>query len=308
MKLSRREYLARTATALANLALVSRVKTALADSGDSELKIGMCDWSLGCRADVTVFKLAQAIGLDGIEASLGSSVDNLTLRCEKQQQAYLAAARQHKVAICSIAMGVLNHVPLMSEPRAALWVDDTIEVARALGAKTILLPFFAEGELKEENKDDMRRVIEVLKELAPRAKKAGVVLGLENYLRAEANLQIIEAVESPAVQVYYDFYNLMTKGIDLVKDVRLLGRKNICQLHFKQGAHLLGGGGPDWPAIVEVLNEIEYDGWLVLETACPNDRVTDSRKNMEYLRRLFSAKAAARQSVRVSEPEHGFDR
>jgi L-ribulose-5-phosphate 3-epimerase len=287
MTLSRREWLAGTATAFAGLTLVSRVKTALAASGGSKLKLGMCDWSLGCRANIKALEVAQKIGLDGVEVSIGYPKDNLKLRFSKEQQAYLASARRHEVDICSVAMGVLNDVPLMSEPRAALWVADTIDATKKLGARIILLPFFGAGELKEENKTDMRRVIEVLQELAPRAKKAGVVLGLENYLRAEANLKIIEAVKSPAVKVYYDFYNLMTKGIDVIKDVQLLGKSNICQLHFKQGRQLLGPGEPDWPAVINVLKEIKYDGWLVLETRSPNDRIADTQKNIQYLRNLF---------------------
>ena len=167
------------------------------------------------------FELAKRIGLDGVEVSIGDPKDGLHLRRPERQREYLAASRKYAVAIPSVAMGVLNWVPLMSEPLTALWVADTIEAAKNLGAKSILLAFFAKGELKEENKDDMRRVTEVLTELAPRAEKAGVILGIESYLRAEAVTRILDEVKSKYVQVYYDFYNLgVTKQLDVIREIQ----------------------------------------------------------------------------------------
>ena len=72
----------------------------------------------------------------------------------------------------------------------------------------------------------------VLVFLAVRAEKAGVILGLENYMSAEANLSIIDKVGSPAVQVYYDVGNSTDKGYDILKEIRLLG-KRICEFHAK---------------------------------------------------------------------------
>src|SRR5690606_23664864 len=127
--------------------------------------------------------------------------DGLKLRRPAVQKQYMEAAKAHGMTFHSAAMGLRNGVPLATPPKTALWAADTIEVARTLGAKNILLAFFGNGELKEENADDMRRVTEVLQELAPRAEKAQIVLGLETYLSAEAHLKIIDAVKSKWVQV-----------------------------------------------------------------------------------------------------------
>ncbi len=288
MMQTRRECLIRAASAAAGLAISGKGQRAEAAERTSALRVGMCDWSLG-RSDPGGFALAREIGLDGIEVSIGYPKDNLRLRQPAVQRQYLDAARESGLAIPSVAMGLLNDVPLMSEPHTALWVADTIDAAKALGARCILLAFFGKGELREENKEDMRRVTEVLKELAPRAEKAGVVLGIESYLRAEAVLGILEQVKSRFVQVYYDFYNLgVTRKCDVVKEVRLLGRDRICQVHFKEGPHLLGRGKVlDWPAIVATLKEIGYDGWVVLETSSPNGVLADTRANLQYVKDLF---------------------
>ena len=37
------------------------------------------------------------------------------------------------------------------------------------------------------------------------------------------------------------------------------------------------------------LKAIDYDGWIVLETACPSkDRTADCKKNAEFIRKLMA--------------------
>ena len=124
------------------------------------------------------------------------------------------------------------------------------------------------------------------------AERAGIVLGLENYLTAEANLKIIKAARSPAVQVYYDVYNShVSRGHDPVREIKLLGRERICQVHLKEGGQRLGASGKiDWPAVAAALKEVGYAGWLVLETSSPSGNVAnDTRANLEYARKTFAA-------------------
>ncbi len=261
-----------------------------AASDRTALKIGMCDWSMK-KLDPGAFDLAVEMGLDGVEVSIGEPDNGLWLRRPEVQKQYLEAAKKTRMLIPSVAMGLLNHVPLMSEPRAALWVADTIDVARQLGARCILLAFFGKGELRAENAIDMQRVIDALAELAPRAEKAGVILGIESYLSAEDHLKIIDAVKSKAVQVYYDVFNSgVTRQHDVLKEIKLLGADRICQVHFKERTPLLGASkAVDWPAVARTLREIRYPGWIVLETSSPADIVADTRTNIAYVRKLFEA-------------------
>ncbi len=289
MSCTRRQMLKNVAGSAAGISLLSSSLRAAVASRPAGVKIGMCDWSLK-RMDPTVFALARQIGLDGVQVSVGTADNNLWLRQPEVREQYLQASRAAEVKICSLALGELNQIPLMSEPRAAIWTADSIEVAKALGVRNILLAFFGTGELREENATDIRRVIEVLKELAPRAEKAGVVLGVESYLSLKGHLRILDAVASPAVQVYYDFYNShVTKGYDFRNDLKALGRERICEVHFKEGPHMLGASGkPDWGSVVAALREIGYEGWIVLETVAPSgDMVTDTRRNLEYANNLF---------------------
>lgn len=295
MKTNRRQWLKTVATGAAAVTFLDRsTQTAAADVPDtrpSGIQFGMCDWNLG-RMDPSAMKLAKQIGLDGVQVSLGTADNNMWLRKPEVQQQYREALKDTGMNIASIALGELNNVPLMSEPRAAIWMLDALHVAEAMGVKIVMPAFFLKGELKEDNQTDMRRVTEVMQELAPRAEDMGLIIGLETYMSLEGHLKILEKVNSPALQVYYDFYNLnATKGYDFVRDLKELGRERICQVHFKEGPHYLGETGtPDWPKVADTLQSIGYRGWVVLETSAPSGNVVaDTKKNLAYAESLFAS-------------------
>ncbi len=56
----------------------------------------------------------------------------------------------------------------------------------------LLLPFFGRWALKSAA--EMEHVGGALRELAPEAERAGVILGLENTISAEDNVRIMEMV------------------------------------------------------------------------------------------------------------------
>ena len=255
---------------------------------DVPLRIGMCDWNLGKTADVDAIRVAHEIGLNGVEVSLLSRNDTKYLRGQDIQDAYRTASLKYGIQIPSIAIGELNRVPLKSEPKTALWVADSIEAARNIGAKNILLAFFGNGELRMEDKDDITRVVDVLIELAPEAEKNGIILGLENTLSAEDNLRILERINSPAVQVYYDAKNSANNGYDILQEIRML-KGYLCQAHLKNGKFPLSEkDNVDFIEVASAYKEIGYNGWYVLETSSPNDLIADTRKNIQFVKKHYA--------------------
>jgi L-ribulose-5-phosphate 3-epimerase len=138
-----------------------------------------------------------------------------------------------------------------------------------------------------DDTENIRRLVDVLKEVCPRAEKAGLVLGLEDYLSAEDNVRIMDRVRSPALQVYYDVGNSTDKGYDILKEIRLLGRERICEFHVKDGGQLLGKGRIDFREVRKAIDDIGYSGWLQIEGKTPNDLVPDYTADLAYLRALF---------------------
>ena len=279
--------IARTAQTATALALSAQFAPLLAAPGQRGFKIGACDWNLGRMADPGCFEVAREIGLDGVQVSLGTAGNKMHLRQPQMQQAYLAASRKSGVEIASLAIGELNNIGLKSEPVAAIWLLDSIEVTKALGAKVVLVAQFYKGELKDD-KPGVDRTVSVLKELAPRAEKAGVILGLENYLSAEENLEIVQRVGSPAVQIYYDVGNSTDKGYDIYKEIRML-KGQVCEFHAKDGKYMLGQGRVDFKKVREAMDEIGYRGWIQIEAAAPRGLVADYKSHLALLKSVFPA-------------------
>jgi sugar phosphate isomerase/epimerase len=289
LRLTRRQMLRRWTQAAAGLALASAYGPLLAASGERRFRIGACDWSLGKRGDPAAFEVAKAIGLDGVQVSLGTAADDMRLRKAEVQQQYRAAARKAGLEIASLAIGELNEVPYKSDPRTVAWVSDSVGVCAALGVRVVLLAFFGKGDLRDDPAG-VDEVVRRLKAVAPKAEKAGVILGIESWLSAEQHLDILERVGSKAVRVYYDVCNSNDRGYDIYREIRLLGDR-ICELHAKENGALLGEGKVDFARVRAALDDIQYSGWVQIEGAVPPGKplLESYQANCKFLRGVLGA-------------------
>src|SRR6185369_6997560 len=98
------------------------------------------------------------------------------------------------------AIGELNNIPYKSDPRTIQWVSDCVDVCQALGVRVVLLAFFGNDDLRGDA-PGIAEVVRRLKQVAPKAEKAGVVLGIESWLAADQHLEILDRVGSSAVRV-----------------------------------------------------------------------------------------------------------
>ncbi|MCF0065485.1 sugar phosphate isomerase/epimerase [Dyadobacter chenwenxiniae] len=151
-----------------------------------------------------------------------------------------------------------------------------------------MLAFFSDGDLRNDEKGK-KAVVTKLKKVAPYAEKKGVTLGIESYLTAQEHLDIIQAVGSESVKVYYDFRNAADAGNDVFKEITMLGKEMICELHMKENGQKLGQGTMDWPKIAKVVKDIGYAGWMQIEGATPPgaDIIECYTYNRQYLEGLF---------------------
>lgn len=250
------------------------------------LRVGVTDWNLRLAGRIEAVALAAKLGFDGVEVSLGRRVteNRLPLDDAGLQQQYQDAFRHHGIAIAGTCLDVLHVNYLKSDPLALRWIEDGIRTSRALGAKVMLLPFFGKGALQTEQ--EMDRVGDALRELAPQAEKAGVLLGLENTLSARDNVRVLDRARSKAVRVYYDVGNSTFNGHDPQKEIPWLGKDRICQFHLKDKGYL-GEGAIDFPAILERIADIGFEGFANLETNAPSGSIeSDMARNLAFIRRL----------------------
>jgi L-ribulose-5-phosphate 3-epimerase len=286
--INRRAWLVRSTQTATALALSAQFSPLLAAVRERRFKIGACDWSIGKMASPQAFEVAKQIGLDGVQVSLGTAADNMQLRQPEVQQRFKEAAQASDVEIASLAIGELNEAPFKSDPRTEAWVSDCVDVMQALKVKVVLLAFFGKGDLVGDAKG-VDEVVRRLKLIAPKAEKAGVILGLESWLSAEDTLRIMDRIGSPAVKMYYDVCNSTDRGYDICREIRQLGKKNICEFHMKENGFLLGQGKVNLDQVRDAINDIGYEGWMQIEGAVPNGgKMLESyQANCKYLRRLF---------------------
>lgn len=251
-------------------------------------QIGACDWSIGMRGNPEALRVAKELGLDGVQVSMGSVDNDLQLRRPDVQQAYRDAARTHGLRIGGVALDVMNRVPYKSDPRTIQWVSDSIDVARALDVRVILLAFFESGDLRNDA-EGQAEAVRRLKAVAPKAEDRGVILGIESWLSAADHLRIIEAVGSRNVRVYYDVANSQQMGYDIYSEIRQLGRERICEFHAKENGSLLGQGRIDFAALRKALDDIAYSGWIQIEGAVPKGKpmLESYKENVPFMRRHF---------------------
>lgn len=293
-RISRRGMLAGAAGAFAGVTFLSH-RSSPGQERDAQrerrrpqgFRLGVCDWTIGKRTDPAAFAAAKKIGLDGVQVDFGGGKDKDPVLFDPElQKRYLKEIETQDMRIASLGLAVLNEIPYKSDPRAEAWMDKAIDAAQAMRQRIILLAFFSAGDLKNDA-EGTSAVVSRLKNVAAKAEKARVILGIESWLSAEEHLAILDRVGSPAVQVYYDVANSHKMGYDIYKEIRTLGTR-ICQFHAKDYDDLYGKGSIDFPRVREAMDEAGYRGWLVMEgTKMPLGVEESCRYDAEYLRTVF---------------------
>jgi L-ribulose-5-phosphate 3-epimerase len=261
---------------------------AFAAKAGVKFKVGVTDWNLKQEGKVESIALAKDLGFDGVQVSIGKGTDKLPLSDPGLQKAFLDESKRVDLKISSLCLNVLHQNYLKSDPLGQRWVAASVPIAKAMGVRVVLLPFFGKGALN--NVAEMDTVADALREVAPAAEKAGVILGLEDTVSARDNVRIMDRTRSPAVLTYYDVGNSTKGGFDVVEEIRWMGAARICEVHLKDNPHYLGEGTIDFRAVIDALADIGFDKWAQLETDCPTSVEADMRRNLMFIRGLIAAR------------------
>jgi sugar phosphate isomerase/epimerase len=284
-KLTRRTFIQLGVSAT----VAASVLPAFAAKSKVKFKVGVTDWNLKLEDKVESIALAKSLGFDGVQVSIGKvTEDKLPLSDPALQKTFLDESKRVGLPIESLCLEMLHRNYLKSDPLGQRWVADCIPIAKAMGVRVVLLPFFGKGAL--ETTAEMDKVGDILKEVAPAAERSGVILGLEDTISARDNVRIMERSKSPAVLTYYDVGNSTKGGFNVVEEIRWLGGKRICEVHLKDNPHYLGEGTIDFKGVIDALADIGFDGWAQLETDCPVSVDADMRRNLKFVRELISAR------------------
>jgi len=255
----------------------------------NRFKAGILDSAVGGAGDAAAFDRARWAGFGGVEATL-SRVD----LAGGERLATLRRARE--ATSLEIPSFVLEHHNLggiadADERIAALAADEVrtaVAWAGELGARALLVPFFARAEIVGE--EEFRRAVDAFRALCPAAERAGVRLLYEGTLPAHEILRLADEVRSPAFGCYFDTANLVLRALDPPTEIRALGEL-IGQVHVKDvraqksDVHP-GRGRVDFPECARALDEVGYEGWLVFET--PAGPPPLAARDLSYIRSVFA--------------------
>lgn len=284
--MTRRIFVQRGATALAGAAMFGQFAQLLAQAAPgAKIRLGSRTNCFGGD-----YKVAKQCDIEGIEVGVGGAADTLKIAEAGEQQKQKDMAQAAGVVISSLSMDLMNGCPVATEPRAIAWLGQCITAAKNLGATGILVPFFGKAHLLQGNdwkRSDLESVVKRLKEVAPQAEAAGVTLGVECTLPSAKYIEILDRIGSKFVGAYYDVGNTTNAGYDVPAEIRAL-KGRISQIHFKDGKNFLGEGKVKFDPIAAALRDIDYSGWIVLETSCPTKNgAADGKKNAAFVRKLM---------------------
>jgi len=268
--------------------LAAALAAPLVRAAGSKLSIGVTDWNLRLAAKPEAIPLAAQLGFEGVQVSCGRRLvdDKMPLDNPEVIARCLALAKEHKIAINGTCADRLHENGLKSDPLAVRWVRDAIRLTHALDTRVLLLPFFGKWALQTAAEKEYTG--DALRDLAPEAEKANVILGLEDTISAEDNVRIMDRARSKNVLVYYDVGNSTNNGFDILKEIRWLGKDRICQIHLKDNPNYLGEGKIQFPQVMAAIREIGFTAWANLETDTKAGSTVevDMRRNLAYIKGL----------------------
>lgn len=313
--MNRRKFL-KSITALGTsmaAAPVLSVNSAMAQniSGSRPNRIGVSTYSFwqfnGPKEDTPIeycIDQAAAIGFDGVEI--------LHIQMTSEENSYLQNLKKRAFGKGLDLCGFSTHQGFVSPEKSVRQenIEKTIhqiELAYKMGIPTMRINTGRWGTTKSfdklmenrgiepplhgyDDEDGFEWVIDSIKQCLPKAAERGVVLGLENHWglgrTPEGVLRIIEAIDSPWLQVTLDTGNFLEDPYDDLE--KLAPRAFLVQ------AKTYYGGGKwytldlDYQRIADMLKEYNYQGYISLEFEGNDPPVEGVKRSLKRLREAFS--------------------
>lgn len=259
-------------------------------------QIAVCDWMILKRQKLGAFELASEIGADGLELDMGGLGNRPTFDSKLFdpviRKQFLDESQKLNVKIASIALSGFYAQPFYNREGIEKTIDDGINTMLLMNVKVAFLPLGVEGDLV---KFPERRaaIVERLKMVGAKAEAAGVIIGIETALDAAGEVKLLDEIGSPSIKIYFNFANALQNGRDLYKELQILGKDRICQIHCtdEDGVWLENNQRLDMPKVKKVLDEMEWNGWLVVERSRDANNTRDVKENfganVRYLKSVF---------------------
>jgi D-psicose/D-tagatose/L-ribulose 3-epimerase len=232
-------------------------------------------WTAGF--DRSHFGLLQPIkdaGFDGVEIARFAFADFPAAEIRRQ-----TGSLGLEIILCSALTGnasILTDDAAVRE-RTLSFLKDGVRVAAELEATLFVGPFLSAVGLnhgRRRTRDEWQRAIEGLQSLGDTLTSHGVTLAVEPLNRfetfalntAEDAFALCDAVGHPNIGILYDTFHGHIEEKDTGDAIRQTGRhlKHVHTCENDRG--IPGTGQVRWDKVFPALNDVGYDGWLVIES------------------------------------------
>lgn len=265
-------------------------------SKKGKYKIAVIDLMILKRQKLSAFELTKEIGADGLEVDMGGLGNRETfdnqLADPTVRNHFLAKARELNLEICSLAMTGFYAQSFATRPTYVKMIQDCLDTMKTMEVKVGFLPLGVQGDLVK-NPELRKPIVERLKIVGKMASEAGVVIGIETSLDAKGELKLLQEIGSKTIKSYFNFSNALKNERDLNQELRILGKKNIIQIHAtnEDGVWLQNDQKIDLLKVKQTLDDMGWSGWLVIERSRDANNTKDVKRNFSantaYLKKIF---------------------
>ena len=160
-----------------------------------------------------------------------------------------------------------------------VYVRNLIDLAEKIGATNVVGPMYSavgrtQSQTSSERETDLALLVEHYGELSDYAAEHGAVLCLEPLNRFETSLfnltaqmiEFIDRVNHPACQMMLDTFHMNIEEKSVGDAIRAAGPRlrHVHACECDRGAP--GSGGVHWSDVAKALDDIDYQGALVIES------------------------------------------
>ena len=305
-KLSRREFVMKTGTALTGAAVGSLLIPNLAQAAFANTNLpiinkGKIKW---CMYTYTIFGGTMPINeVDIVDMCLKTkamgidAMDIIGAGYNKSWKEIRKITDDHGIDVVCYTKGVKG---LESTDEAIIKksIDDfkkNIEIAHILGSKRMMMNM---GGTTPDRHENRKNLITSLKKVVPIATSEGIEVTIEHHNNPKAPFRISSDFDEaiavlPDFRVTYDSGNIHIAGQDSVEGYKK-NQDKITHVHFKDlspkgGVCVPGEGIIDFPNIIKAMKAANYNGYVNIEVPSKKlDGYESYKKAMDILNPLIA--------------------
>ena len=226
------------------------------------------------QSNFGLLPLVKEKGFDGVEVPLFRPADFPAAQIRRALESYALEA-----TACSILTGGTNIISDDASVRqkTRTHMEECIQAAAEAGIKIIAGPLYSPvGHLpgRRRNADEWKWAVECYQSLGPVLAKHGVTIAIEPLNRFETyflnttadGAALCDEIGHPSVGLLLDTFHANIEEKSIGQAYRTAGKrlKHVHTCENDRGTP--GSGHVEWKDVFAAIREIDYDGWLTIES------------------------------------------